>query len=309
MAGMEAAAGARNFVVERLIGATGEPDQIVKATRALAARIVPAVREALAEQVSFPVGIEVEAVELSRMSDAKRPDAVGEALVVAASATSPDAMILRADMRAAALLVTALFGAAPDAAPTPIERPLSGIELRVVSFAFDAFARAINGSGPRALNVKFPIPRAVSGSDLEKLVLRDGPGVRIVFLLETPSGTGHVEVTIPQRVMLAHRVEAAEPEEEVQPEAWSRRFSSEVMRSVVRLEATVPLEPMTLGELSMLSEGQIIEFPEEPGVEARLSARGMTLFTCEFGKLGQNYTVRLVEPFDADREFIDGLLP
>jgi flagellar motor switch protein FliM len=40
-----------------------------------------------------------------------------------------------------------------------------------------------------------------------------------------------------------------------------------------------------------------------------LSARKKTLFVCEFGKLGQNYTVRVKHPFDAAQEFIDGLLP
>ncbi|TIL62581.1 MAG: flagellar motor switch protein FliM, partial [Mesorhizobium sp.] len=42
---------------------------------------------------------------------------------------------------------------------------------------------------------------------------------------------------------------------------------------------------------------------------ARLSARDKTLFVCEFGKLGQNYTVRVRHPYDAGQDFIDGLMP
>ncbi len=42
---------------------------------------------------------------------------------------------------------------------------------------------------------------------------------------------------------------------------WSARFSEEVMRSGVRVEATIPLSRMTLGELSGLFVGQVLEMP------------------------------------------------
>ena len=81
------------------------------------------------------------------------------------------------------------------------------------------------------------------------------------------------------------------------------------MRSTVDLQATMPLARMTLGELAALHEGQVIELDEDAQSQARLSARQKTLFVCEFGKLGQNYTVRIRHPFDAGQELIDGLMP
>jgi len=33
------------------------------------------------------------------------------------------------------------------------------------------------------------------------------------------------------------------------------------------------------------------------------------LFGCEFGKLGQSYTVRVSRPYDATRDLMEGLLP
>ena len=56
-----------------------------------------------------------------------------------------------------------------------------------------------------------------------------------------------------------------------------------------------------------LHEGQVIEIEGEAQSQARLSARQKTLFVCEFGKLGQNYTVRIRHPFDAGQDFMDGL--
>lgn len=300
----------RNPIVERLIGDTGEPDHIVKAARALGLRALPAIRQSLNEQVSYPIEIEVESVALSRMAEARRPDVDNDALVVAASATSPDALMLIADAGAIALLVSALFGGDPDMPATPIDRALTSIELELASVVFEATAKALNGSGVRALSIKFPMPSAISGKDLKKLVIRDGPAVRIAFTLITPSGEGRFTVMMPQRVLLLHRGEAgADLPEEQQEAEWSARFSEEVMRSGVRVEATIPLPRMTLGELSQLFVGQVLEMPETAPTSARLSARRKTLFTCEFGKIGQNFTVQIIEPYDAGKEFIAGLVP
>lgn len=300
----------RNPIVERLIGDTGEPEHIIRAARSLGLRALPAIRDSLNEQVSYPIEIELETVALARMADARRPNVENDALVVAASATSPDALMLIADSQAISLLVSALFGGDPDMRVLPILRPLTMIEMELTSVVFEATAKALNGSGVRALSIKFPMPAAISGQDLKKLVIRDGPAVRMSFKLVAPSGEGSFTVMMPQRVLLLHRGDGSlDADEGSQKERWHARFSEEVMRSAVRLEATVPLSSMTLGELSSLFVGQVIEMPETASTSTVLSAHRKPLFTCEFGKLGQNFTVRITEPFEQGKDFIDGLMP
>lgn len=299
----------RRFIVERLIGDTGEPDHLLKAAKSLAMRALPAIRNSLNEQVSYPIEIELDQISLARMAQARRPDVDNDALVMASSATSPDALILIADANAISLLVSALFGGDPDMPVTQISRDLTSIELELASVVFEATAKALNGSGVRALSIKFPMPAAVSGPELKKLILRDGPAVRISFTLLAPSGEGRFTVMMPQRVLLLHRADGvADMEGDEQEARWKARFSEEVMRSAVKLEATIPMKRMTLDELSRLFVGQVIEMPETAQVNTRLSARRKTLFTCEFGKLGQNFTVQIVEPYDAGKEFMDGLM-
>ncbi len=55
----------RAFIVERLVGDTGEPDQVAAAARALAERAVPAIVQGLAEGLAVPVAVEVAGVELT----------------------------------------------------------------------------------------------------------------------------------------------------------------------------------------------------------------------------------------------------
>jgi hypothetical protein len=131
----------RNSIVERLIGDTGEPDHIIKAARSLGLRALPAIRQSLNEQVSYPIAIDMEQVELARMAEARRSDVENDALVVAASATSPDALMLIADSDAIALLVSALFGGDPDTPVSPIERDLTSIDWA----AFEADYSVIRG--------------------------------------------------------------------------------------------------------------------------------------------------------------------
>jgi flagellar motor switch protein FliM len=74
------------------------------------------------------------------------------------------------------------------------------------------------------------------------------------------------------------------------------------------LAATVPLARMTLGDLAGLKVGQTIALPEAAPGDTRLSARRKTVFICEFGRLGNHFTVRIKHPFDAGKEFMDGLV-
>jgi flagellar motor switch protein FliM len=115
---------------------------------------------------------------------------------------------------------------------------------------------------------------------------------------------------MPQRVLLKHRAEnmPADPREAASAAAWVTRFGEEVKRSSVVLDATIALAPMTLGELARLKPGQVIEVPESAPGRARLSVKDKPLFVCEFGRLGQNYTVRIKQPFDGNQDLMEGIL-
>ena len=298
----------RAYILERLVGDIGEPDHVIEAARALAERAIPAVLQGFADCLAAPVGVELRNVELARFADARPEDATGHAMTIAASASSPDALILLLDPGAIAVAVSTLFGGDPDQPVAPIERELSPTEIEVATMLFGEFAKAINGSGARAFDIRFPLAPSITGVDLRKQIVRDGPAVRIVFAVFTPAGAGKLTVLMPQRVLLKHRGNGGSAE--AAPNAdWRAKFNEEVMRSSISLEATMPLSRLTLGEIAGFEEGQVIELDAGAQAQARLSARNKTLYVCEFGKLGQNYTVRIRHPFDAGQEFMDGLVP
>jgi len=300
----------RALIIERLVGDSGEAAQVIGVGRGMAERALPLLQKALADGLGAPVNVDLQSVDVGRVPDARSQAGEAFALTVVASPTSSDAMTLVMDAPAVAVMVCALFGGDPDQPVTPIERDLSQIEADVATSVFHEVAVALNGSGKRSLDLRLPAPRAMSGNDARRRVLRDGAAVRIVFGISTPTDVGKLTVMIPQRVLLNSRdTGAGGGDGETTEFDWRARFSEEVMRSAVRLDATMPLARLTLGDLAGFQPGQVIEFEENAQTNAKLSARDKTLFVCEFGKLGQNYTVRIRHPHDAGQDFIDGLMP
>lgn len=300
----------RSLIIERLVGDSGEAAHVIGTGRSMGERALPLLQKSLANELGAPVTVDLRAVEVSRVPDARAHAGETFALTIIASPTSSDAMTLVIDSPAIAVMVCALFGGDPDLAVSPIERDLSQIETDVATMVFQEVAQALNGSGRRSLELRLPVPRAMSGMEAKRRVLRDGAAVRIVFGISTPTDTGTVTVMIPQRILLATRGIAANGNEADSVNSdWRARFSEEVMRSTVTLEASMPLARLTLGDIADFEAGQVIEFEETAQSQARLSARDKTLFVCEFGKLGQNYTVRIRHPYDAGQDFIDGLMP
>nr|WP_246673125.1 FliM/FliN family flagellar motor switch protein [Mesorhizobium sp. B2-4-14] len=300
---------ARSLIIERLVGDSGEADQVIDAGRTMAERAVPLLQKGLSGELGIPVIVDLRAVEVSRVPEARSRAGENFAMTVVGSPASSDAMTLVIDAPAIAIMVSMLFGGDPDMPASSIERDLSPIEADVSTMVFQEVAQALNGSGRRSLDLRLPAPRAMSGIEARKHVLRDGAAIRIVLGISTPVDSGSITVTMPQRVVLVGRDGTAPVAEDDHGGSWRARFSEEVMRSTVALEATMPLARLTLGDLAGLEKGQVIDFDETAQSRARLSARGKTLFVCEFGKLGQNYTVRIRHPFDAGQDFIDGLMP
>lgn len=138
---------------------------------------------------------------------------------------------------------------------------------------------------------------------------RDGPAAILEFRIHSPLASGVISVLMPQRVLLTHRGDAmAENDSPLVASKWRARFSEEVMRSNVNLEATVPMSKFTLGEIAKWQVGQVIEMPDNAQAQTQLSARRKTIFVCEFGKLGNHFTVRVGQPFDAGKDFLDRLV-
>jgi flagellar motor switch protein FliM len=297
----------RDLIVERLTGATGDPQHVLDTARACASRCLPDIAAHFEETLNTLIEAELGEIEICRMADIRLPGDSFGAMCLASAETSPDALFMTLDAEAIAIVVSALFGADPEQPLVPINRPLSEIEVEIAGKLFDAIAQIFNGTGERSFGIKFPLGEPIVGEEIGAKTVRDGPAAKLVFELGFGESSGKLTVALPQRVLLQLRGDATASASA--PSAhWSARFNEEVMRSRVSLTAAIPVGQMSLLDIAGFHEGQTIEFPENAQSQARLSAREQVLFVCELGKLGQNYTVRIVQPFDEHEDFVEGLM-
>lgn len=302
-------ASAPSSIVERLIGATGDPEEVVRAGRAIADRILKPLRAGLEDAASEPVAVEIEAVAVERTTELLVGAGPHDAVTVGSSTTSPDALSIRLEAKAIAVLVNALFGAEAENAAGGIERDLSPVEIEVANLVCRLVAVAYNGFNAPARRIKLPLAPVVSGEVLKEFAVRDDPGVRVDFAVGAEPERGLVSLFMPQRIVLQRGGDEADPVlAEALSAEWAARFNEEVMRARVTLQATLSVGRMTLGQVAAFRRGHVIELSRTAPTETRLSARNKQLFVCEFGRLDENYTVRIKTPAAESQDIIDGLV-
>jgi flagellar motor switch protein FliM len=300
----------QSSILERMLGATGDPEEVVKAGREIAERILKPLRASLEDAASEPVPVEIEAVAVARTIELLTGAGRHDALTVGVSKVSPDTLSIRMEAKATAVLVNALFGAEAEVAAGGIDRDLSPVEIEVANLVCRLLAVAYNGFNGPTQRIKLPLPSVRSGESLKEFAVRDGPGLRIDFAVGAEPDPGRISLFMPQRVVLRRgEEETADPAlAEALSAEWAARFNGEVMRARVTLQATLPVGRMTLGQIAGFRRGQVIELSRTAPTETRLSARNKHLFVCEFGRLDENYTVRIKTPVDDSKDIIDGLV-
>lgn len=89
---------------------------------------------------------------------------------------------------------------------------------------------------------------------------------------------------------------------------WARRLRQEISRTNVNIEAYIVQSTMTLQELSHLTVGQILPLPANGPNQVRLRSRQKPLYKCSLGKTGTNFSVRVNDVVDEEKEMIDELV-
>lgn len=209
-------------------------------------------------------------------------------------------------------LMATMLGALPEDIADPEERPLSLIELDAAALVFSKVAgvlrSAITVPGGFEPVLETPVNRPDRiASDLEQggdFVL----AVRLSVLLAPVAS--EIIIIIPQKALLKTRI--TPPKASLKMQAanteWADHLNEQVRRSHVTLEARIQLKALTLGTIARLAPGDVIPFFDEEDVHVEVNANGKELYACEFGRSGQNYTVRVKDNTTSDEELLRHLL-
>lgn len=209
-------------------------------------------------------------------------------------------------------MVECMMGGDADAVIEPEARPASTIELEMAPMITHKIASviksAINAPGNFEPLLCKPYNAAKRPKPADDYV--DMHAALIRMKVEFGPLVTQFSVIIPQKVLLKTIVKAPVAVTTGAKTAadWADVLQDQVRRSEVRVEARIHLAPLTLGEVSKLQPGDVIPFLEKGDVRVQVSANGRDLYSCEFGRAGDQYTVRVKDTAGSEEDLIRDIL-
>lgn len=85
-------------------------------------------------------------------------------------------------------------------------------------------------------------------------------------------------------------------------------IADHVLRSQVDLRARIRLTPLKLNSIARLKTGDIIPFEDLADIGVEMDANGKTMYRCEFGRSGDNYSVKIRSNTGAEGESLQDIL-
>lgn len=209
-------------------------------------------------------------------------------------------------------MVESLMGGDPSAIVEPEARPASTIELEMAPMVTDKIASvvksAVNATGNFEPQLSKPYNAAKRPKPADDYV--DMPAALIRMKVEFGTLVAQFSVIIPQKTLLKTVVKAPVASTAANKNAagWAELLQEQIRRSDVRVEARIHLTPLKLGTISKLRTGDVIPFLDNSDVRVQVSANGRDLYTCEFGRAGEQYTVRVKDTAGSEEDLLRDIL-
>lgn len=209
-------------------------------------------------------------------------------------------------------MLETLFGADGSEPPVVEARPLSTAEGEVAKWTLATVVTALRTAFSDVADTTMALESMEVALDMGTL---GGPSAQVVvakFNLRAPGGIGRLFIALPQAAIMPFRVKLEKlPKREapiVDP-GWSERFRNQIQRAGVEVRAVLGSRDMTLGEITRLKPGQVIELDRASKNRVRVESNGLPLFWSELGQADGLYTLRVNEFVDHEQEFMDDILP
>ncbi len=209
-------------------------------------------------------------------------------------------------------LMERMLGALPETIEQPFDRPLSDIELDLAQMVLGRMAVVLQSGVNAPGSYEALLERAHNAEDRaapdEATVAEFGAAIRMS--VELGKVSSEIVLVLPQKAFLKTKVVMPKSKAQASKskDEWQERISEQVRRSQVTLEARVRLETLTLGTISRLAVGDVISFHDRNDVSVQVSANGKDMYSCELGRSGERYTVRVRDNISTEDEILDHLM-
>jgi len=209
-------------------------------------------------------------------------------------------------------LMENLLGALPETIEEPIHRPLSRIELDLSVMVFDKIANILRSgiNAPGAFEAHIERPHNADDRPKPDDDHVDEYAATIKIGVDLGPVSSEFYLVVPQKALLktAVTLPKAKGQSGRNRKEWSEQLAEQVRRSQITLEARIRLQTLTLDTISRLAVGDVIPFRDRGDVTVDVSANGKEMYRCEFGRAGENYTVRVKDNVGSEDEILKHLM-
>lgn len=209
-------------------------------------------------------------------------------------------------------MVECLLGGEPNNIVEPVARPASRVELEMTPMVTDKISSVIKSAVNAPGNYEPLLSKPYNAANKPKLAEDHVDVYAAAIRMKADFGkmSAVLHVIVPQKTLLKTIVRSPAPATTGgrTPEGWVEHLKEQVQRSEVRIEARIHLTPLKLGTISKLQAGDVIPFLDKGDVRVQVNANGHDLYSCEFGRSGEQYTVRVKDTAGGEEDLLRDLL-
>lgn len=209
-------------------------------------------------------------------------------------------------------LMEHMLGATGDTIEEPVMRPLSKIELDMAVMVFEKIGSVLKSGVNAPGGFETLIERPLNAEDRPKPAADEPDQYAAVLRMTISLGPVSTEFSliVPQKALLKTTVvfPKSKGQQAKGKKEWADQIAEQVRRSQVTLEARIKLQTLTLRTISKLAAGDVIPFFDTDDVHVDVSANGKEMYSCEFGKSGANYMVRVKDNMSSDDDILRHLM-
>ena len=303
---------------DKLLDSTGITIDRLPMLQVIFDRLATGCADAVRQMSSSPAYFSLAGVQSQRIGDALNSHAYN-AIAGIFHAREWDARILIGfDRDFIFTLIEALFGADGSEPPHRFEpdfpddeRPYTTIEVQIAQALCELAARNLKIAFAPVCDVTLNFERIETRMYFATIGSRSNLAVQAQFMVQGQDNVGQMFVIIPQTALNPFRQSLAHVhsgQSTVRDPRWTSQIRKEVQRTEVRLQAILEERQMTLGEISALTVGQIIELQASPRSTVELQCNDEAVFRCLLGQRDGSYVLRIQDTINQEKEFLDDLL-
>ena len=208
-------------------------------------------------------------------------------------------------------LLEACFGSDGSESPFDSDRPFSAFEARFAKEIMTLAVTALENCFESVISISFKFERLETQIEFTILGPNDIPVVAAQLLFQVADMGGRMFVLIPQGALYPLRKKL---EREHQPVTlhtdprWTRQMQKGVARTDVKLQAILEKKVMTLGDITELQVGQLIQLRTNSSDLITLESGAEPLFRCRLAQSKGAFIVVIETPISMKDELIGELL-